>query len=73
MHGENCHMAIDKMADYISQANKNYTFTDSLKQLQGFEYVVHLSEFQVDEIVKITGWDHERNNLITETVYSLNV
>ena len=73
VHGENCHMAIDKMADYISQANKNYTFTDSLKQLQGFEYVVHLSEFQVDEIVKITGWDHERNNLITETVYSLNV
>lgn len=71
VHGENCDMAMKKMADYISQANPNYTFADSLNQLQGFEYVVHLSSFQVDEIVQITGWDYDKNELITQCVYKI--
>lgn len=71
VHGENCDMAIKKMADYISQANANFSFADALKQVQGFEYVVHLSQFQVDEIVKIVGWDYEKNDLITECVYKI--
>ena len=72
VHGENCQMAIDKMADYISQANKNYSFQDCLSQLQGFEYVIHLRWFQVDEIVHIKGWDRENGRLITETIYKLD-
>lgn len=71
VHGENCRMAIDKMADYISQANINYSFIDSLKQLLGFEYVIHLSNFQVDEIVHIDAWDNETKSLKTTTIYSL--
>ena len=68
VHGESCEMAVDKMADYISQAT-GYSTKDSLKQLQGFEYVVHLRDFHVDEIVRIAGWDKEREALIYEKVY----
>ena len=68
VHGESCEMAVDKMADYISQAT-GYSTRDSLKQLQGFEYVVHLKDFHVDEIVRIAGWDKERETLIYEKLY----
>ena len=61
-------MAVDKMADYISQAT-GYSTRDSLKQLQGFEYVVHLRNYQVDEIIRITGWDEKSERLILEQVY----
>lgn len=68
VHGESCEMAVDKMADYISQAT-GYSTRDALKQLQGFEYVVHLRSFRVDEIIRITGWDKEKDTLIFEEVY----
>ena len=68
VHGESCEMAVDKMADYISQAT-GYSTRDSLKQLQGFEYVVHLKNFRVDEIIRIAGWDKEKEALIFEKVY----
>ena len=68
VHGENCEMAVDKMADYISQAT-GYSTRDSLKQLQGFEYVVHLRNYQVDDIIRITGWDAKSERLILEQVY----
>lgn len=68
VHGESCQMAVDKMADYISQAT-GYSAKDALKQLLGFEYVVHLKDFRVDEIVRITGWNHEDECLVYETVY----
>lgn len=71
VHGENCDMAIDKMADYISQANRNYSFADCLSMLQGFEYVIHLRKFQIDEVVHITGWDRKNETLIKETVYKI--
>lgn len=56
------------MADYISQAT-GYSTRDSLKQLQGFEYVVHLKNFHVDEIIRIAGWDKLKECLIYEQVY----
>lgn len=68
VHGESCEMAVDKMADYISQAT-GYSTRDSLKQLQGFEYVVHLKDFSVDEIIRIAGWDKEKEELVFEKVY----
>ena len=68
VHGENCQMAVDKMADYISQAT-GYSTRDALKQLLGFEYVVHLKNFRVDEVVRIAGWNTEEECLIYETVY----
>lgn len=68
VHGESCQMAVEKMADYISQAT-GYTTRDALKQILGFEYVVHLTDFRVDEIVRITGWDSKEESLIYETVY----
>lgn len=69
VHGDSCEMAVEKMADYISQAT-GYTPTESLKQLLGFEYVIHLKDFNVDEIVRITGWDNKKNSLVLERVYS---
>lgn len=68
VHGESCQMAVEKMADYISQAT-GYTTRDALKQILGFEYVVHLTDFRVDEIVRITGWDSKEESLIYEIVY----
>jgi len=68
VHGESCQMAVDKMADYISQAT-GYSTRDSLKQLLGFEYVVHLKDFRVDEVVRISGWDEVNESLTYETVY----
>lgn len=68
VHGESCEMALDKMADYISQAT-GYSNRESLKQLLGFEYVIHLKNFRVDEIVKITGWDKEKEELVLKKVY----
>ena len=56
------------MADYISQAT-GYSTRDALKQLLGFEYVVHLKNFRVDEVVRIAGWNTEEECLIYETVY----
>ncbi len=70
VHGESCEMAVDKMADYISQAT-GYSTTDALKQLQGFEYVVHLRNFHVDEIIRIDGWDKKQEMLRYETVYAI--
>ena len=68
VHGESCQMAVDKMADYISQAT-GYSTRDSLKQLLGFEYVVHLKDFRVDEVVRISGWNEADECLTYETVY----
>ena len=68
VHGESCEMAVDKMADYISQAT-GYSTKDSLKQLQGFEYVIHLRNFHIDEVIRIAGWDKEKEALIYEQVY----
>ena len=68
VHGESCQMAVDKMADYISQET-GYSTRDALKQLLGFEYVVHLKNFRVDEVVRIAGWNTEEECLIYETVY----
>ncbi len=68
VHGESCEMAVEKMADYISQAT-GYGNREALKQLLGFEYVVHLSHFRVDEIVRIEGFDHEKGKLILKKVY----
>lgn len=68
VHGESCELAIDKMADYISQAT-GYGTKESLKQLTGFEYVVHLRDFKVDEIVRIDGWDKEKGEIILTSVY----
>lgn len=70
VHGEDCLMAIEKMADYISQAT-GYTLEESLRQLIGFEYVVHLKDFRIDEIVRIDGWDGEVNKLKTTQVYPI--
>ena len=61
-------MAVDKMADYISQAT-GYSTRDSLKQLLGFEYVVHLKDFKVDEVIRISGWNSDEECLIYENVY----
>ena len=72
VHGESCRMAVDKMADYISQAT-GYSTRDSLRQLMGFEYVVHLKDFYVDEIVRIAGWDPERQYPIFKKVYPFNL
>lgn len=68
VHGENCVMAVDKLADYISQAT-GYSTRDSLKQLTGFEYVIHMKNFSVNEIVRIGGWDKEKECLIYENIY----
>ena len=68
VHGESCEMAVEKMADYISQAT-GYGTKESLKQLTGFEYVVHLRNFKVDEIVRIDGWDKEKDEIILTQVY----
>lgn len=68
VHGESCELAIDKMADYISRAT-GYGTKESLKQLTGFEYVVHLRDFKVDEIVRIDGWDKEKDEIILTSVY----
>lgn len=68
VHGESCQMAVDKMADYISQAT-GYSTRDSLKQLLGFEYVVHLKDFKVDEVIRIRGWNTDEECLIYENVY----
>ncbi len=68
VHGDNCEMAVEKMADYISQAT-GYGNREALKQLLGFEYVVHLSRFRVDEIVRIEDFDHEKGKLILKKVY----
>lgn len=68
VHGESCSLAVDKMADYICQAT-GYSTRDSLKQLQGFEYVVHLRDFRIDEVIRIAGWDKENETLIFEQVY----
>ncbi len=68
VHGESCEMAVEKMADYISQAT-GYDNREALKQLLGFEYVIHLSDFRVDEIVRITGFDYENGKLTLEKVY----
>lgn len=68
VHGESCEMAVDKMADYICQAT-GYSTKDSLKQLLGFEYVVHLKDFHIDEVVRISGWDKENEALKYEQVY----
>jgi len=68
VHGESCEMAVDKMADYISQAT-GYSIEESKRQLLGFEYVVHLHQFNVDEVCKIKGVDNE-GKLELETVYT---
>ena len=68
VHGESCEMAVDKMADYISQAT-GYGTKDALKQLCGFEYVIHLRNFRVDEIVRIDGWDKKNDNIVLTHVY----
>lgn len=68
VHGESCEMAVDKMADYISQAT-GYGTKEALKQLTGFEYVVHLRDFRVDEIKRIDGWDKETESIILTHVY----
>ena len=68
VHGESCEMAVDKMADYISQAT-GYSTRESLKQLMGFEYVVHLKNFRVDEIKRIAGWDKKNEQIIYEQVF----
>lgn len=68
VHGESCEMAVEKMADYISQAT-GYGNREALKQLLGFEYVVHLRDFRVDEVVRIANFDHEKGKLILEKVY----
>jgi len=70
VHGEDCQMAIDKMADYISQAT-GYSLEESLHQLLGFEYVVHLRDYNVDEIIRIDGWDNEKSVLKTTNVYPI--
>ena len=44
-------------------------FGEALKQLLGFEYVVHLRNFRVDEIVRIMDFDHEKGKLVLEKVY----
>ena len=31
--------------------------------------MVHLRNFRVDEIIRITGWDKEKETLVFETVY----
>ena len=68
VHGESCEMAVDKMADYISQAT-GYGTKEALKQLCGFEYVVHLRNFRVDEIKRIDGWDKNTDSIILSPVY----
>ena len=68
VHGESCEMAVDKMADYISQAT-GYGTKEALKQLTGFEYVVHLRDFRVDEIKRIDGWDKTTESIILTHVY----
>ena len=70
VHGENCDMAIDKMADYISQAT-GYSLEESRKQLTGFEYVIHLRGYNVDEIIRIDGWDKDKGDLKVTKVYPL--
>ena len=70
VHGEDCAMAIDKMADYISQAT-GYTLEESLRQLTGFEYVVHLRDFNIDEVVRIDGWDAKTNSLKVTQIYPI--
>lgn len=72
VHGEDAYMDIRKMADYISHANANFSFADALNQLQGFEYVVHMRDFQIVQILHIKGWDYDKNDLITEEVYRVN-
>ena len=68
IRADSCEKAIDKMVYYISQATGRNT-KESLKQLQGFEYVVHLKDFKLYEILRIR-WDKERDTTIIEKVYS---
>lgn len=68
VHGESCEMAVDKMADYISQAT-GYSIEESKRQLLGFEYVIHLHKFNIDEICRIKGVTDD-GRLELETVYS---
>ena len=68
VHGESCELAVEKMADYISQAT-GYGTKEALKQLCGFEYVVHLRNFRVDEIKRIDGWDKKTDSIILSPVY----
>lgn len=70
VHGESCEMAVDKMADYISQAT-GYGTKEALKQLTGFEYVVHLRNFRIDEIVRIDGWDKMNDSIILTPIYPI--
>ncbi len=72
VHGDSCEMAVEKMADYISQAT-GYGNREALKQLVGFEYVVHLSNFSIDEVERIEGFDHEKGKVILKKVYPFEV
>ncbi len=68
VHGESCELGVEKMADYITQGT-GYKRTDALRQLLGFEYVIHLKDFRIDEIVKITRFDDKTERLILEHIY----
>lgn len=69
VHGENCQMAVEKMADYISQAT-GYAPRDSRKQLCGFEFVVHMNENRrPDEVIRIAGWDDHTDSIIYEEIF----
>ena len=50
-----------------------FLLKDTITRLTGFEYVVHLSDFTVDEIVRIVGFDATKGKLILRKVYPFEV
>lgn len=68
VHGESCEMAIELMADYINKAS-DIGIEKAMRQLLGFEYVIYMKNFQINEIKRIAGWNKETSSLILEKVY----
>lgn len=70
VHGTDCRSGLEKMADYIAQAT-GYSMALANRQLTGFQHVIFLNEYQVDEIVRVEGWDPVTEDLRLRSIYKI--
>lgn len=69
IHSDSARETIEKMVNLVVKSQPNLTYDQAKRQLTSFDTFVYLSEFKVQEITRVKGYDEQKKDLIYENWY----
>lgn len=69
IHSQSSTDTIDKMVDLALKSGQNFTYEQAKRMMKSFQTIVYLSDFKVQEISEIIGFDERKKEMIYRPIF----